>query len=104
MTTIDRFVPAPGRVVEFATSAATLAVAEGAPASPVPPSFNQRFHLAGAPGHWLACAFDIRGPVDTEALRTAFETFAGSARDAAQWVPFGRVRGTRAVRTARREA
>ena len=77
VTTIDRFVPAPGRVVEFAASAATLAVAEGAPASPVPPSFNQRFHLAGAPGHWLACAFDIRGPVDTEALRTAFETFAG---------------------------
>ncbi|WP_329065113.1 condensation domain-containing protein [Streptomyces sp. NBC_01429] len=80
VTTMDRYEPAPGRIVEFVPSAATLAAADGAPVSPVPPSFNQRFHLAterppGAPGHWLACAFDLPGPLDAEALRAAFEAW-----------------------------
>ncbi|MCA6092172.1 condensation domain-containing protein [Streptomyces sp. SCA3-4] len=73
LTTIDRYLPEPGRVVEFVPSAAALAVAEGAAASAVPPSFNQRFHLAGSTGNWLGCAFDLHGTVDVEALRAALE-------------------------------
>ncbi|MFJ8001224.1 condensation domain-containing protein [Streptomyces sp. NPDC096310] len=80
VTTMDRYEPAPGRVVEFVPSPAALRAADGAPPVPVPPSVNQRFHLATAEsvvegsGHWLACAFDLPGgPVDLEALRIAFE-------------------------------
>ncbi|UQA94190.1 condensation domain-containing protein [Streptomyces halobius] len=80
VTTMDRYLPQPGRVVEFVPSPATLAVADTAVASTIPPSFNQRFHLRtadrapGSPRHWLACAFDITGgPIDTGALRATFE-------------------------------
>ncbi|GAA1982911.1 condensation domain-containing protein [Nocardiopsis rhodophaea] len=80
VTTLDRYDPAPGRVVEFVPSAATLAAADGTPAAPVPPSLNQRFHLEterrqeDGPRHWLACAFDLEAgaAVDPEALRKAF--------------------------------
>ncbi|WP_158890593.1 condensation domain-containing protein [Amycolatopsis anabasis] len=75
-STLDRLPVEPGRVVEFTPARSTLAAADRAAPSPVPPSFNQRFHLETArrqgPGHWLACAFDLPGPVDVEALRSAF--------------------------------
>ncbi|MGP4003073.1 condensation domain-containing protein [Streptomyces sp. 8N706] len=80
VTTMDRYVPAPGRILEFQPSSATLAIADGTVASATPPSFNQRFHLQTAerspdgPRHWLACAFDLTdGPVDPDALRAALE-------------------------------
>ncbi|MFD5748077.1 condensation domain-containing protein [Streptomyces sp. NPDC127033] len=82
VTTMDRYEPPPGRAVEFVPSPAARHAAAGSPAVPVPPSVNQRFHLATAEhtpagaGHWLACAFDLPpGPVDLDALRAAFEAW-----------------------------
>ncbi|MGK5548535.1 hypothetical protein ACSNOH_27950 [Streptomyces sp. URMC 127] len=77
LTTIDSYAPRPGRVVEFVPVSGARAAAASAPASPVPPSFNQRFHLAGSVGNWLGCAFDLpgTGPVDTERLRAVFEAW-----------------------------
>ncbi|QKW08215.1 hypothetical protein HUT18_19355 [Streptomyces sp. NA04227] len=78
---IDRYRPEPGRLVEFVRSAATRVAADTAPASPVPPSFNQLFHVATAdrdpdgPRHWLCFAFDLAGEVDLDALHRAFEHF-----------------------------
>ncbi|NKI44710.1 condensation domain-containing protein [Streptomyces physcomitrii] len=78
---LDGYRPAPGRLVEFVRSAATRAAAEEAAPSPVPPSFNQLFHLATAdrdpegPRHWLCCAFDLPGAVDLDALHRAFAFF-----------------------------
>ncbi|MFF7726931.1 hypothetical protein [Streptomyces sp. NPDC008001] len=75
LTTIDAYEPRPGRVVEFVPAGGARAAAAAAPPSPVPPSFNQRFHLAGSVGNWLGCAFDLPagGPVGTGRLREVFE-------------------------------
>ncbi|MBB5933953.1 condensation domain-containing protein [Streptomyces zagrosensis] len=83
VTTMDRYLPPPGRLVEFAPTEATAtrartASGERGDLSPVPPSFNQRFHLAtadrdpGGPRHWLGCSFELAGAVDERALTAAF--------------------------------
>ncbi|MGJ0119143.1 condensation domain-containing protein [Williamsia sp. MIQD14] len=74
VTTIDRFAPAPGTLVQWSldTTAST------AVASAIPPSFNQAHHLAAAAADpagdstWLAASFDVDGPVDLKAIERAF--------------------------------
>ncbi|WP_299577082.1 condensation domain-containing protein [uncultured Williamsia sp.] len=74
VTTIDRFTPRPGPITRWRVD---LTDAPWVTSS-VPPSFNQRFHLAGArtapPGEtvFLAGAFDVDGPLDHKALERAF--------------------------------
>ncbi|MBE7160743.1 MAG: peptide synthase [Williamsia herbipolensis] len=74
VTTIDRYAPRPGPIVRWRID---LTDAPWTTSS-VPPSFNQRFHLAGArtapPGQtvFLAAAFDVDGPVDHKALERSF--------------------------------
>ncbi|MEH3154853.1 MAG: condensation domain-containing protein [Gordonia paraffinivorans] len=74
VTTIDRFAPRPGPITRWRID---LTDAPWVTSS-VPPSFNQRFHLAGArtaaPGQtvFLAAAFDVDGPVDHKALERSF--------------------------------
>ncbi|WP_454858894.1 hypothetical protein [Promicromonospora soli] len=71
--------PAPGRVVTWDV----LPGAAHAPA-PAPMTYNQRNHLLGAaagePSVWITAAFDVDGPVDTDALEAAFrDLVAGHA-------------------------
>ena len=71
VTSITEYTPRAGAVVEF------TAVVTGTPQpSPVPPSFNQQFHL-GDLGEtervWIAGTFDVQGNLDTEALGWAFD-------------------------------
>ncbi|WP_328857591.1 condensation domain-containing protein [Williamsia herbipolensis] len=74
VTTIDRFAPAPGTVVQWAVDAS----ASTGVASAIPPSFNQSHHLASAAADpagestWLAASFDVDGPVDLKAIERAF--------------------------------
>lgn len=69
VTTIDRYSPEPGTVLQWV-------VAPGSPPirSAVPPSFNQNFHLSApdGPSVWLAGGFDVDGPIDGKALEQAF--------------------------------
>ena len=71
VTSITEYTPRAGAVVEF------TAVVTGNPQpSPVPPSFNQRFHLGDldeAERVWIAGAFEVQGNLDTRALGWAFE-------------------------------
>lgn len=74
VTTIDRYTPRPGPVTRWRID---LTDAPWVTSS-VPPSFNQRFHLAGARSApsgqtvFLAAAFDVDGPVDHKALERSF--------------------------------
>lgn len=70
VTTIDHYRPEPGGLLQWTVdSSASTPVP-----SPVPPSFNQGFHLSGADdgSTWLAAAFDVHGPVDAKALERAY--------------------------------
>jgi hypothetical protein len=71
VTSITEYTPRAGAVVEF------TAVVTGNPQpSPVPPSFNQQFHLGDldeAERVWIAGAFEVQGNLDTRALGWAFE-------------------------------
>ncbi|WP_179274867.1 MULTISPECIES: condensation domain-containing protein [unclassified Rhodococcus (in: high G+C Gram-positive bacteria)] len=71
VTSITEYTPRAGAVVEF------NAVVTGNPQpSPVPPSFNQQFHLGDldeAERVWIAGAFEVQGNLDTRALGWAFE-------------------------------
>ena len=71
VTSITEYTPRAGTVVEF------TAVVTGEPQpSPVPPSFNQRFHLGDldeAERVWIAGAIEVQGSLDTRALGWAFE-------------------------------
>lgn len=78
------FLPAPGRVVEWAVSRPTADRARSAPRDPVPPSYNQQLHLQstqlaaslGLPGNpWIGVAFEQVGAVDLDALEAAFTTW-----------------------------
>ncbi|MGB3772498.1 MAG: condensation domain-containing protein [Rhodococcus sp. (in: high G+C Gram-positive bacteria)] len=66
---IDTWAPQPGRVVRW-----TPKSDESPVPSNVPPSFNQRAHLADTEdgSTWLAATFDVDGPIDTAALERAF--------------------------------
>ncbi|WP_216208311.1 condensation domain-containing protein [Amycolatopsis aidingensis] len=83
VTTIEHYRPEPGELIEWSATPATLAAAASAASSPVPPSFNQRFHLDTArrrgsgPGTWLALSFDLPGRADPAALHRAFEQWLG---------------------------
>ena len=71
VTSITEYAPRAGALVEFSA----IVVGEPQP-SPVPPSFNQRFHLGDlgeAERVWIAGAFDVPGSLDVEALGWAFE-------------------------------
>jgi hypothetical protein len=70
VTTIDRYSPGPGVLLQWSVNSS----AGRAVTSPVPPSFNQAFHLAGADAGtvWLAAAFDVDGRIDTKALERAY--------------------------------
>ncbi len=64
----------PGRYVEW-----PISLGDGTD-SPVPPSFNQRFHLSPALADtaatvWIAAAFDVPGPLDIDAATWAVERF-----------------------------
>ncbi len=70
VTSITEYAPRPGALVEF--SAAVLGAPEP---SPIPPSFNQSFHLgdlADVDRVWIAAAFDVPGNLDADALGWAF--------------------------------
>lgn len=69
VTTIDHYAPAPGEFVHW-----TVHDDGSATDSPVPPSFNQLVHLAGAESGntWLAAAFEVDGPLDRAALAAAY--------------------------------
>lgn len=77
VTSITEFLTDPGTYLEWA-----VALGDGT-ASPIPPSFNQRFHLSAAmsdqnrqaPTVWIAAAFDIVGDLDEGALSWAFQQF-----------------------------
>ncbi|MGV8875093.1 MAG: condensation domain-containing protein [Rhodococcus sp. (in: high G+C Gram-positive bacteria)] len=71
VTSITEYAPRAGALVEF--SAAVIGVPEP---SPIPPSFNQKFHLGDlgdAERVWIAGAFDVPGSLDVEALGWAFQ-------------------------------
>ncbi len=70
VTSITEYHPAAGVVVEF-----TADVTGDAQRSPIPPSFNQRFHLGDlgeARRVWIAGTFDVPGRIDVDALAWAF--------------------------------
>lgn len=78
VTSIADFHTAPGLYLEW-----PIVMGAGA-ASTVPPSFNQSFHLSSAlepavdsdtASVWIAVAFDVDGPIDIEALTSAFSAF-----------------------------
>lgn len=84
VTSIAHFRTAPGNYMEWPVS-----LDDGVD-SPIPPSFNQRFHLSAAlcspaservdrtaavPTVWIAAAFDVPGPVDIDAATWAIEHF-----------------------------
>ncbi|GAB3496906.1 condensation domain-containing protein [Amycolatopsis cihanbeyliensis] len=79
VTTIEHYTPEPGEVIEWSATPATRAAVTTAARSPIPPSFNQRFHFETArrrdpgPGTWLALAFDLPGRVDPAVLHDVFE-------------------------------
>lgn len=79
VTSVDNYNVAPGRVTEWSISVEPGSLT----ASAVPPSYNQRFHLETARSHgvghsvWMAAAFDTSGPLDHDALATAFTHFIG---------------------------
>lgn len=66
--TVDRYRPEPGVFTEYRPEPTP-----GTP-SPVPPSFNQAVHLAGAGrgSTWLAATFDVPGPIDHQRLAAAY--------------------------------
>ncbi|MEV0432515.1 condensation domain-containing protein [Nocardia sp. NPDC050413] len=69
VTTVDHYSPAPGTFVHW-----RVRDDGDAHESPIPPSFNQLVHLAGAEAGstWLAAAFDVDGPLDRAALAAAY--------------------------------
>lgn len=71
VTSITEYTPRAGALIEF------TAVVTGDPRpSPIPPSFNQLFHLGDldeAERVWIAGSFDVQGSIDIEALGWAFE-------------------------------
>ncbi|WP_179276179.1 condensation domain-containing protein [Rhodococcus sp. 06-235-1A] len=71
VTSITEYAPRAGTLVEFS------ATVHGEPLpSPIPPSFNQRFHLGDlgeAERVWIAGSFDVPGSLDVEALEWAFQ-------------------------------
>lgn len=79
VTSITEFRTAPGTYLEWPVDLG----AGGS--SPIPPSFNQIFHLSSAldtsgagdrtGAVWIATAFDIEGPLDIDALTWAFTEF-----------------------------
>ncbi len=80
VTSIADFHTAPGQYLEWPV------VMRAGTASSVPPSFNQSFHLSSAlepavgsgtdtASVWIAVAFDVDGPIDIDALTSAFGTF-----------------------------
>lgn len=75
VTSIDKYLVEPGVVTEWSVTPA--AVVE----SPLPPSYNQRFHLDTARTHgvgrsvWMAAAFDLPGTLDHDALERALRYF-----------------------------
>ncbi|RCV51959.1 condensation domain-containing protein [Marinitenerispora sediminis] len=76
VTTIGRYTPEPGTLVEWRAAPAAVAAVAKLPRHPAPPSFNQRFHLETAvrgaagrdAGTWLAFAFDLPGRADIDVL------------------------------------
>jgi hypothetical protein len=70
VTTIDRYSPDPGVVLQWSVDSS----GGGPIVSAVPPSFNQAFHLVGADSGtvWLAAAFDVDGHIDAKALEHAY--------------------------------
>ncbi|MFD3745203.1 condensation domain-containing protein [Nocardia sp. NPDC058633] len=70
VTTVDRYTPEPGTFLHWTVPADDGAAVE----SPIPPSFNQLVHLAGAQSGsiWLAATFDVTGHVDRTRLATAY--------------------------------
>lgn len=77
VTSIDRYMLEPGEITEWSVSTGPDSVTQ----SPVPPSYNQQFHLDTARTHgvgrsvWMAAAFDLPGTLDRKALATALEYF-----------------------------
>jgi len=88
MIHLTEWLPKPGELIEFVPTAATLNAAAATPASPIPPSFIQEFHIR----YWrerrvdsdpdrpdvrteLSLAFRIDEPLDRAALRAAFTAF-----------------------------
>ncbi|WP_149360639.1 condensation domain-containing protein [Lolliginicoccus suaedae] len=76
LTTISRYQPQPGEIWEWPITTT------GTPTrSPIAPSFNQQFHLAGATADpdgrsvWLAAAFTVTHALDRAALATALTAF-----------------------------
>nr|WP_296772468.1 condensation domain-containing protein [Rhodococcus sp. (in: high G+C Gram-positive bacteria)] len=77
VTSITEFLTDPGTYLEW-----PVYLGDGTP-SPIPPSFNQRFHLSAAlsepnrqtPTVWIAAAFDIAGDLDEDALTWALGHF-----------------------------
>lgn len=77
VTSIGGYRPEPGTYLEWAVE-----LGDGS-FSPVPPSFNQRFHLSSALSGthsaastvWIAAAFDVNGPIDVDALAWSFSRF-----------------------------
>ncbi|MFC7329855.1 condensation domain-containing protein [Marinactinospora rubrisoli] len=76
VTTIGRYAPEPGTVVEWRAAPAALAAMAEQPRHPAPPSFNQRLHMDAVAGQdvgtWLAFAFDLPGRADLDVLEAAF--------------------------------
>ncbi|QNG19464.1 condensation protein [Rhodococcus triatomae] len=75
VTSIDRYLVEPGVVTEWSVTSNSVAD------SPLPPSYNQRFHLDTARTHgvgrsvWMAAAFDLPGTLDRPALERALRYF-----------------------------
>ncbi|MDJ0395141.1 condensation domain-containing protein [Rhodococcus sp. G-MC3] len=77
VTSITEYLTDPGTYIEWPVS-----LGEGTP-SPVPPSFNQNFHLSAALSNsdqssstvWIAGAFDVVGTLDEDSLAWAIEQF-----------------------------
>lgn len=68
VTTIDHYHPRAGELLTWTVTTG------GSEISPIPPSFNQRVHLAAATetSTWLAAAFTVVGRVDRGALGAAY--------------------------------
>ncbi|MFE1593345.1 condensation domain-containing protein [Nocardia sp. NPDC058705] len=98
VTTIDRYAPEPGTFVHWTVPADDA----GAVESPIPPSFNQLVHLAGAESGsiWLAAAFDVAGPLDRDRLTVAYRGLIarhGTLRSSFTMTPSGPRRFLRPV-------
>ncbi|MFP3987195.1 condensation domain-containing protein [Streptomyces sp. E11-3] len=98
MTDIHRCDVRPGRLVEWTLHPSTVEAAAGSPEVSRPPAYVQESHIRTSRSvredglfvpTWSGAAFDIRGPVDTEALQEALRAWTlrhETLRSGFRWV------------------